>query len=179
MSFFIENKVGLFYGSDTGNTEEATKQFVEKWKISELELIEASDMTVEDYDRFDIIIIGLSTWYDGELQSDFEGFFDDFSNIDFSGKVIAMYGLGDQFDYAEYFVDGLGILGEVILENGGHIIGMWSTEGYDFDESKALYSEDVFYGLPLDMDNQKDMNDERFDAWISKVEEEIKEMIEE
>lgn len=178
MSIFIENKVGLFYGSDSGNTEEVAKMLADSWSISELEVIEASDMTVDDYGRFEIIIIGLSTWYDGELQSDFEGFFEEFKTIDFSGKVVAMFGLGDQYDYAEYFVDGLGILGEVILANGGHIIGMWPNVDYDFDKSKGLFEEDLFYGLPLDSDNQRDMNESRLEAWMQKLETEIQAMVE-
>ncbi|MEM9857125.1 MAG: flavodoxin [Bacteroidota bacterium] len=178
MSFYIENKVGLFFGSDTGNTEGIAHQLKDLWKISEIEMIEACNMSTADYDRFDIIIIGLSTWYDGDLQSDFEDFYEEFKTIDFSGKVVAMFGLGDQTGYAEYFVDGLGILGEVILANGGHIIGMWSSEGYDFDESKGLYNDDYFYGLALDFENQYDMNEPRVEAWLAQVEQEIEEMVE-
>ena len=37
--------------------------------------------------------------------------------------------------------------GEVIIENGGKIIGHWPSEEYDFDESKGLISDDYFYGL--------------------------------
>lgn len=66
--------------------------------------------------RFGFIIIGHSTWYDGELQSDFEAFFDEFQTIDFTYKIVALYGLGDQYGYDEYFVDGLGVLGEVVLQ---------------------------------------------------------------
>lgn len=179
MSFAIENKVGLFYGTDTGNTEVIAHHLAELWKISELELIEACDMTAADYDRFDIIIIGLSTWYDGDLQSDFENFFEEFKTIDFNGKVVAMFGLGDQTGYPEYFVDGLGILGEIILQNGGYIIGMWPNEGYEYDESKGLYDEDHFYGLALDFENQYDLNEPRLEAWIKQVEQEIEEMVEE
>ena len=178
MSFYIENKVGLFFGSDTGNTEGIAHQLKELWKISEIEMIEANQMSVADYYRFEIIIIALSTWYDGDLQSDFEEFYDQFKTIDFTGKVVAMVGLGDQTGYAEYFVDGLGILGEVIIANGGHIIGMWPNQGYEFDESKGLYNEDYFYGLALDFENQYEMNDARLEAWLAQVEQEIEEMVE-
>lgn len=178
MSFTIENKVGLFYGSDTGNTEDIAHYVAELWKISEIELIEACNMTVEDYERFDIIIIGLSTWYDGDLQSDFEDFFEEFKRIDFNGKAVAMFGLGDQTGYPEYFVDGLGILGEVIIENGGYIIGLWPNDSYEFDESKGLYNDEYFYGLALDFENQYDLNELRLEAWIRQLEQEIEEMVE-
>lgn len=178
MSFTIENKVGMFVGSDTGNTDEIADKIISKWKISELEVIDASNMTVEDYARFDIIILGLSTWYDGELQSDFEYFFNDFQTIDFSGKVVAMFGCGDQTGYPEYFVDGLGILGEVVVAKGGYMIGQWPIEGYEFDESKGLFDDQRFYGLALDFENQMDMNDERIDTWLAQIELEIGELVE-
>jgi len=174
----IIDKIGLFVGSDTGNTEEISSKLIAQWDISELELVEASNMTVEDYDRFQIIIIGLPTWYDGELQSDFEAFFEDFKTIDFSGKAVALFGLGDQTGYAEYFVDGIGILAEVILQNGGYIFGMWPNEGYEFDQSKGLYDQNHFYGLVLDFENQEELNDERLSTWIQQIESEISEMVE-
>ena len=34
-------KVGLFFGSDTGNTEIITQDFVEVWRLTELEVIAA------------------------------------------------------------------------------------------------------------------------------------------
>ncbi|MEL7005927.1 MAG: flavodoxin FldA, partial [Bacteroidota bacterium] len=85
---------------------------------------------------------------------------------------------GDQTGYAEYFVDGLGILGEVIQNNGGYIFGQWSTDGYEWEESKGLYDENHFYGLVLDFENQFDQNDQRVEVWIQQVENEIKEMVE-
>ncbi|MEM9928705.1 MAG: hypothetical protein AAF840_02695, partial [Bacteroidota bacterium] len=65
MSDLTNLKVGLFYGSDTGNTEVISHDFMEMWEATELTAIEAGDMTVEDYGKFDFIIIGLPTWYDG------------------------------------------------------------------------------------------------------------------
>ncbi len=174
----IENKVGLFFGSDTGNTEEVAKEFQNIWKISDLEVIEACDMSVEDYDKFDLMILGLPTWYDGELQSDFEAFYEDFKTIDFSGKAVALFGLGDQTGYPQYFVDGIGILGKIIEENGGYIMGLWPTEGYEFDESKGLYDETHFYGLALDFENQLDLNEDRLEQWVGQLEQEILEMVE-
>lgn len=141
--------------------------------MTRLELIEACDMTVTDYDRFDHIIIGLSTWYDGDLQSDFEDFFEDFKTIDFTGKTVAMFGLGDQYGYDEYFVDGLGILGKEILANGGEIIGMWPDEGYEYELSKGIYKEGLFYGLALDDDNQLHLTAERLKKWIAQIESEF------
>ncbi len=170
-------KVGLFFGSDTGTTEAITQDLIAAWDFTTLEVIEACDMTVADYGKFDFIIIGLPTWYDGELQSDFEDFFDQFQTIDFSNKIVAMYGLGDQYGYDEYFVDGLGILGEVILKNGGQIIGMWPTEGYEYTESKGEFAEGLFYGLAIDEDNQMQLTEQRLKTWIKQVYTELQAVI--
>ncbi|MEM8526992.1 MAG: flavodoxin [Bacteroidota bacterium] len=170
-------KVGLFFGSDTGTTEAITEDFKGLWTLTELTIIEACDMTVEDYSQFDFIILGLPTWYDGDLQSDFEDFFDDFKTINFKNKIVAMYGLGDQYGYDEYFVDGLGILGKVILQNGGKIIGHWPIKGYDFSESKGQMNATHFYGLAIDEDNQMELTQGRLETWIKQVEQELKEVL--
>lgn len=169
-------KIGLIYGSDTGMTEEVTQSIVDKWTASELEVIEAMNITKEDFERFDNLILGLSTWYDGELQSDWEAFFDDFKEIDFTGKTVAIFGLGDQYGYAEYFVDGIGILAEVIIENGGKVVGKWSSKEYDFSSSKAkIEGEDYFYGLAIDDTNEPDKTPEMLDEWLAQIAKEFSE----
>lgn len=167
------NTIGIVYGSDTGMTEDVTQMIVDTWKDADVEVIEVSEVQKEDFRRFDLLIIGLSTWYDGELQSDWEDYFDEFKTIDFTGKTVAIFGLGDQYGYGEYYVDGVGILAKVVLENGGKLIGNWSTEGYDFDESKAVKEDGIFYGLALDEDNQHEMTEERVEKWISQLKSEM------
>ncbi|CAL2075186.1 Flavodoxin [Tenacibaculum dicentrarchi] len=167
-------KVGLIYGSDTGMTEEVTHTIVDQWTLSELEVIEVSNVSPADFERFDFIILGLSTWYDGDLQSDWEDYFDEFKTINFTHKTIALFGLGDQYGYGEYFIDGVGMLAEVVLKNGGKIIGKWPTKDYDFSESKALISPgDLFYGLALDEDNEADLTQNRVHQWIHQLQKEL------
>jgi flavodoxin I len=169
------SNIGLFYGSDTGVTDDITRDFVTYWEENNLEVMEIGDACVSDFDKYDTLILGLSTWYDGDLQSDWEVFFDDFQTIDFSGKTVAIYGLGDQIGYAEYFIDGVGILAKIILAKGGKIIGFWPTEGYRFTDSVALIDEQegMFYGLALDHDNESPLTDQRLKAWITQVKAEL------
>ena len=63
----------------------------------------------------------------------------------------------------------MGILGKEIIKNGGKIIGMWPSDGYEFDESKGLYNDHLFYGLALDFENQMELNESRVKAWIKQV----------
>lgn len=166
--------IGLIYGSDTGFTEEVTNAIVEKWDVSNITIYEASHVKNSDIEEFNILFLGLSTWYDGDLQSDWENYFKKFKTLDFTNKTIAIYGLGDQYGYGEYFIDGVGILAKVIIQNGGKIIGKWPTDGYDYEISKAeIEGENLFYGLAIDEDNQPELTDERINTWLAILKEQL------
>ena len=163
-------KVKLIFGSDTGNTDYVVDTYIiNMLDPLEVEVIEVHNLKPEDWDTDNLIILGIPTWYDGELQSDWEDYFEEFQQIDFTGKTVAVFGLGDQIGYSEYFVDGIGILAKVVLENGGKIIVHWPTEGYDYDESKGLLNEDYFYGLALDEDNESDLTFQRVEKWVQQI----------
>lgn len=171
-----KQKVGLVFGSDTGATEEITHSLIQKCEFWDIEVIDVRKLSEEDsgfFERFDFIILGLSTWYDGDLQSDWEDYFEKFKAVDFTDKTVAIFGLGDQYGYDDYFIDGVGMLAEVVLQNGGELIGSWPVKGYDFSESKALLDEETFYGLALDEDNQPGLTTERLDRRIAQLQMEL------
>ena len=170
----MEN-IALFYGSETGVTDDITMDFVTFWKHDNLDLMEIGDATVLDFKNYEKLILGLSTWYDGDLQSDWEDFFEDFKTIDFTNKTVAIFGLGDQIAYAEYFVDGIGILAKEVIKNGGKVIGYWPTKGYQHTDSIAIIEEntELFYGLAIDQDNESQLTDERLITWISQIKKEF------
>jgi flavodoxin I len=167
-------KVKLIFGTDTGNTEYVIETYLldllNPYEVEVIELVNIDDEVWKDNDMF---ILGVPTWYDGVLQSDWEDYFDDFKKIDFTGKTVAIFGLGDQIGYSEFFVDGIGILAEEIIKNGGKIIGHWPSEDYDFDESKAVMNDDYLYGLAIDEDNEDDLTHYRFEKWVEKLKKEI------
>jgi flavodoxin I len=160
--------IGLFYGSDTGITGgiavEIKRALEPNFTIEEYDVQKFNE---EDFAEYDKMIIGLSTWYDGQLQSDWDTYVERFANIDFTGKIVAMYGLGDQDSYGEWYCDGMGIIGQLVKDNGGTLIGKWPTEGYDFIESKAQHENGYFCGLALDEDVQPEMTEGRLDNWCS------------
>ena len=166
-------KIGLFYGSDTGNTENIAHKIRDKISRENVYLIDMYDAKVEDFAQYNKIILGLSTWHDGQLQSDWDTFFESFKEIDFKGKTVALFGLGDQYVYCDYFIDGVGIIGEVVEQNGGKIVGKWPTDGYERTESKAEVDEGIFLGLAIDEDNQFEKTEERIDAWVDQIKKEF------
>ena len=168
----MDKKIGLFYGTDTGNTEMVAKQIVELVEKlageGSIELHEIYQKKAEDMDAYDLIIMGQPTWYDGELQGDWEEFIPELKKIDFSAKKVAFFGLGDQYGYASYFCDSLGVFADMVLEQGGEIIGYTSSEGYEHDYSKAE-KDGKFCGLCIDVDNQDELTEERVESWIPEV----------
>ena len=168
-----ENKIAIIYGSDTGITYYITTLLTKKLDIKDLDVIEVFTMKPVDFLKYKIILIGVPTWYVGDLQSDWEDFFPDYQKIDFTGIKVAFFGLGDQYGYPDNFVDGIGILGEVVLNNGGEIFGYWPNEGYEFNESLGLAPNGMFYGLAIDEDNQQEYTEERLDKWVKQTKKEV------
>jgi flavodoxin I len=117
-----------------------------------------------------LFILGIPTWDFGQIQSDWEEFWDDIEAIDFSAKTVAFFGLGDQFGYSDYFLDAMGMLHEIVSRTCKKIIGYWPTEGYEFLASKANIPElNVFVGLAIDEDHQEDLTGERLNRWCTQI----------
>lgn len=164
------SKIGLFFGSDEGNTEGVSYRIQQRLGEDAVDVMDIADVTQLDFANYDKIILGIPTWDFGQIQSDWEEFWDDVSEIDFTGKTIALFGLGDQFGYGDYFLDAMGMLHDVIIEKGATIIGLWSVEGYEFDASKALTSDQKhFVGLAIDEDQQEEMTSDRLNTWCEQV----------
>ncbi len=166
-------KIGLFFGTQTGNTETIAETIQEVFGgDSVVTLHNVVDAGAADLEGYEYLIIGCPTWNVGELQADWEGLYDELDNIDFSGKKVAYFGAGDQIGYADNFQDAMGILEEKISDLGGTTVGYWSTEGYDFSESKAV-KNNKFVGLALDEDNQYELTDERINTWVTQLKREF------
>lgn len=160
--------IAIIYGSSTDNTKDAAAKIAAGLSAYNVDVKDVCDVSEEDFQNRDLLILGTSTWGIGELQDDWGGFFNKFEKMDLSGKTIALFGLGDSSGYPDSFVDGMGILYEVASKKGCRIIGEVSTDGYTFDDSKALQNG-VFVGLPLDEDNESDMTSERIAQWTESL----------
>jgi flavodoxin I len=148
--------IGLFYGSTNGNTKRIA------------EIIRDKDFDPETFDRYDAIILGVPTYGQGSLQEDWADFIWEMDDVDLSGKKVAIFGLGDQGEYPESFVDAMMELYEKVKELGGEVVCPWPTDGYDFKQSKAVV-DGQFVGLVLDLDRQAEQTQERLDKWIEQV----------
>ena len=164
------SKVGLFFGSDEGNTQRVASLIASCLGEGQVDIYDIADVTQTEISDYEHIIFGISTWDFGQIQSDWEEFWDDVSEIDFTGKTVALYGLGDQFGYGDFFVDAMGMLHDVVLAGGANIVGHWPIAGYNFDASKALLADGQhFAGLTIDEDQQPELTQERVEQWVANI----------
>lgn len=162
--------IGLFFGSDDGNTEAVAARIQQRFGAERVDIHDVSDVTQLEFADYERIILAIPTWDFGQIQSDWEEFWEDVSAIDFSGKTVALVGLGDQFGYGDYFLDAMGMLHDVIAANGAAIVGHWPIEGYEFDASKALAADgEHFVGLAIDEDQQEELTAGRLNQWCRQV----------
>ncbi|GAA5109593.1 flavodoxin FldA [Orbus sasakiae] len=166
-------KVGIFFGSDTGNTEKVAEQIQQLLGNDTAEIYDIAKSTKEEIEKYEYLLFGIPTWYYGESQCDWDDFFPNLEQVDFSGKTVAIFGCGDQEDYAEYFCDAMGTLRDIIEPQGAKIVGHWSTEGYYFESSKSLVDDKHFVGLAIDEDRQADLTQERIQNWVEQVKKEM------
>ena len=157
-------KIGIFYGSTTGRTQEIAEAIAEK--LGNCDLIDVSNAKKDDIAKYSNLILASSTYGDGDLQSDWEDFAGTLNADDFSEKVVAIVGLGDQDGYADTFCDCIGLLAE--LAKNATLIGKTANKGYDFSESKGV-KDGEFLGLAIDDDNQSDLTAERVEKWVESI----------
>jgi flavodoxin I len=161
-------KIGLFYDTDTGNTRKVAKMIKKYFDEDDIELKSITKLELADFEKYSAFILGTPTLGEGELPENWNEFLPSLDEMDFTGKTIAMFGLGDQEEYGHEFVDGLGILYEKFKGLGASFIGFWPLEGYEYGFSAAEI-DNQFVGLVLDQDNQSDLTPERVETWIATV----------
>tara|TARA_R110001583_G_scaffold188860_3_gene351363 strand:+ start:52399 stop:52935 length:537 start_codon:yes stop_codon:yes gene_type:complete len=174
-------KVGIVFGTDTGKTRKVAKLIYNMLDSDEVaKPININRCSVEDLLAFDKLIIGTPTLGEGELpglsvdceSESWEEIAEDIEEADFTGKTIALYGLGDQEGYPDEFVDALGELFTLFSEAGATLIGRWPNSGYTFNDSEAL-DGDEFVGLVLDYDNQSSLSEQRITEWLEIIKPEL------
>jgi len=162
--------VGLFFGTQTGKTEEAATMIAE---ATGLEAQSVDDVSAEDLAGYDGIIAGVPTWHTGadEQRSGtaWDDYLDEIKALDMGGKPVAVFGLGDQAGYGDNFCDGIEELHNTFEAAGAKMLGYTDAGKYDmYTESKSV-KDGKFLGLPLDGDNEPDMTEARVKAWVDQL----------
>lgn len=162
------NKTAIIYSFNTKKTSKIAERIREAFNDDQVEMVNAEEITGELFMSYDQIIMGVATWFDGELPNFWDEFIPDLEDLDLQGKKIALFGLGDQKGYPENFIDGVGIMAEILEKQGATLVGFTSVEEYEFESSKAQRG-DQFAGLAIDYENQGSMNKERVSDWVDQL----------
>jgi flavodoxin I len=161
------SKIGIFYGSSSGNTERVAKTIARKLGIDNNDIYDVAKANAGNLAQYDILLFGASTWGLGDLQDDWEGFIKTVGTADLSGKRIALFGCGDSQAYSDTFCNAVGTIYYAVKDKAP-IIGFTATEGYTFDESEAAV-DGQFAGLLIDEDNESHLTEERIDRWVAQL----------
>jgi len=162
--------IGLFYGSSTCYTEMAAEKIRDIIGPEIITLHNLKDDSPSLMEQYDVLILGIPTWDFGELQEDWEAVWEQLGNLNLTNKPVALYGMGDQLGYGEWFLDALGMLHDKLTPCGAHFIGYWPTEGYEFTSKiPVIANGELFVGLALDETNQYDLSDERLENWCEQI----------
>jgi flavodoxin I len=158
-------KTAIIYSYNTQKTAQSAKEIKKFFKPFDVDDINAEDINGEKFMQYDLLVLGVPTWFDGELPNYWDEFVPELETLDLKGKTIAIFGNGDQIGYPENFVDGIGVLAEILEARGAKIVGETSAEGYTFEQSLA-FKDGKFKGLALDFENQSDLNTKRIKEWV-------------
>jgi flavodoxin I len=171
------SQIGIFFGTDTGTTRLIAKKMAKQLpegiasKPLNVNRIEAADLL-----NYDALILGTPSYGEGQVpgistgvkQGSWEEFLPQLAGLDFTGKRIALYGLGNQDKYGSRFASGLFQLYEAFKSAGADIVGSWPTDGYEFEYSRAVV-DGRFVGLVIDQNSQGMQTEERMKTWLDQV----------
>jgi flavodoxin I len=169
-------RIGIFFGTDTGRTRLIAKQIARKLQALASTPVNVGRTSVEEFLAYDAFILGTPTLAEGQLPGrstglsadSWEEFLPKLESANMSGKVVALYGLGEQEKYPANFCDGMGILYDFLQARNADMVGAWPDDGYCFTESQAVKG-DHFVGLALDQVSQPSLTEARIEGWLSIV----------
>jgi flavodoxin I len=159
----------LFYGTQTGTTTVVAEQI--QTFLSDLvsEVNGIWTTRADDFAGCDFVVLGGSTWGDGELTDDWVDFWPQLEKIDLSGVKVALFALGDQYGYGHNFASAMRIMYDKVKSKGAIVIADHiSTAGFDYSHSDSVV-DGHFVGLVLDEVNEPEKTAGRIQAWAQQV----------
>ena len=161
-------KVGIFYGSSTGTTEDVAGRIAKALNVDFADVHNVTDADSAMIEGYDVLVLGSSTWGVGELQDDWYDGIKKFKAATLQGKKVALFGLGDSGSFSDTFCDAMGIIKGELAGAGVTFIGEVPSDDYSFDSSVSV-ENGCFVGLALDEVNEDYKTDERISRWASSL----------
>ena len=163
----MKRKIGVFYGSTTGETKEVALEIAEALGVDEADVYDVADSAPSDVAPYDVLLLGSSTWGSGDLQDDWYDFLTGLEVLDLENKIVALFGCGDE-TMADTFGGALGIIYDRLQKTGAQIIGAFDTDGYTYEHSPAEKNGRIV-GLIIDNVNHSDLTESRLRRWTDEL----------
>ena len=164
-------KIGIFYGSTTGTTKDVAKKIGEQLGVKPEDIHDVASAAPSMVGDYDVIIIGASTWGDGDLQDDMATFLDGMQAMDLREKEVAIFGCGDE-SMAQTFCNSVGEIYHRLHDAHPTFIAPFNNKGYDYSHSESDV-KGMIVGLCIDEVNHPEETDARIKAWCDEIKEEI------
>ena len=165
------SKIGIFYASAGGTSKIIVDALVDNFEVDEDDVIfmEEDYDDVEQFDDYDVLFIGSSTWGQGDPHFEWvDPLLEIAEESDFSGKKVGFFGAGDCKKHGEHFCSALGKLYDTFTKKGAEAIGYIDKDLYTYEGSLAV-KNDKFCGCGIDEHNEKEKTAQRVNTWIDSV----------
>lgn len=156
-------KTAIIFSFNTTNTKKVAEKI--QSYFPQAEMVNAENITSDEFLAFENYILGVPTWFDGELPNYWDEFVPAIEDMDLKGKTFAIFGLGNQVEYPENFGDAIGIMAGLLEKQGATVSGATDLEGYTYEKSLAIRNG-KFIGLLIDEDTQPELTDSRVENWV-------------
>ena len=159
---------GIFYGSTTGTTEAVAQDIAKQLGVASADVHNVADASADEANKYDLLVLGSSTWGSGELQDDWYPFLDALKAKDLAGKKVALFGCGDSASYPDSFCDALSEIRDGLEATGCTFVGALDAAEYDGCTSRICRDGKVI-GLAVDDGASEAVSDARMEKWIAAV----------
>ncbi|CAD7287367.1 flavodoxin domain-containing protein [Campylobacter suis] len=160
-------KTGIFYATGKGFTKTACEILASELGGAEIFDIENTD--VAKISRFELIILASSTYGDGELApawKDKLDELDELDELDFTGKKVALLGVGNRERHGDHFAES--IVHFLPKIKNATLVGKDRSDYTGFNASLAREANGEFIGLVLDIKGDEEYA-KRISAWAKKL----------
>ena len=143
----------VIYGSSTGTCQGLAEKIGQQLSVQDDGIIDVQNLSADVVNKYDVLILGTSTWGAGEMQDDWYDGVKVLKQAGLQGKTVAVFGCGDSESYSDTFCGGMAELYNAAKDAGATMMGEVATDGYNFDDSEAVV-DGKFVGLALDEVNR-------------------------
>lgn len=161
-------KITIYYGSTTGTCEAIASLIAKELNVDSNNVHNVTEMTCEELESSDVILLGSSTWGCGDLQDDWYNGIEILKKAHLTGKQVGLFSCGDGETYGDTFCEALTHLRDALSDSGCTFIGKVPAADYTFISSTAV-EEDHFIGLAIDDVNESDKTEARIASWTKQI----------